>query len=86
MIARHFCGACGGHFFISPLPEITRLSVKAGTLDNLSQFKPAHQIWCQSRQDWAALPDMESFDQGFTRLIAIGAPAVHTDQYKLYGL
>jgi hypothetical protein len=80
MIARHFCDVCGGHLFTSPWPEATRFSVKAGTLDGLSQFKPAHQIWCQSRWDWAALPEMESFDQGFTRPVAIGAPAVDSDQ------
>lgn len=74
-IARHFCGDCGGHLFTSPWPEATRYSVKAGTLDDPSAFRPAHQIWCQSRQDWAELTGMESFEQGFTRPVAIGSPA-----------
>ena len=83
-IARYFCGACGGHLFTSPWPEAeaTRYSVKAGTLDDPSVFRPAHQIWCRSRQDWATLPVMESFEQGFTRPVAIGAPAVDPDQDK----
>ena len=78
-IARHFCGECGGHLFTSPWPDATRFSVKAGTLDDPSLFRPAHQIWCQSRQDWATLPETETFAQGFTRPVAIGAPAVAPD-------
>ena len=78
-VARYFCGDCGGHLFTSPWPEATRYSVKAGTLDDPSAFRPAHQIWCQSRQAWADPPEMESFDQGFTRPVAIGAPGVAPD-------
>lgn len=81
-IARYFCGDCGGHLFTSPWPEATRFSVKAGTLDDPSQFQPAHQIWRQSRQAWAHPPEMESFEQGFTRPVAIGSPAVDADEDK----
>jgi hypothetical protein len=73
-IARHFCGDCGGHLFTSPWPEATRFSVKAGTLDDPSLFRPRSEIWCPSRRDWASSPDLESFERGFARPVAIGAP------------
>jgi hypothetical protein len=72
-VARHFCGACGGHLFTSPWPEATRFSIKAGTLDDPARFRPAHEIWRQSRLDWASPPEMERFEQGFLDPIAIGA-------------
>lgn len=75
-IARYFCGDCGGHLFTSPWPEVTRYSVKAGTLDDPGLFRPAHQIWCRSRADWVTLGETEDFEQGFTRPVAIGSPAV----------
>ncbi len=79
-LARHFCGDCGGHLFTSPWPEVTRLSIKAGTLDDPALFRPGRQIWCQSRQGWAALPGMESFEQGFTGAVAIGEPIVDPEE------
>ena len=81
-VARYFCGDCGGHLFTSPWPEVTRYSVKAGTLDDPANFHPRHEIWCQSRAGWSELPDdLESFSQGFTRPVAIGA-AVDPDEDK----
>lgn len=75
-IARHFCADCGGHLFTSPWPEPGRYSIKAGTLDNPNDFRPRHEIWTQSRVDWADRPaDLEAFDQGFLRPVAIGAVA-----------
>ena len=72
-IARHFCGACGGHLLTSPWPAPTRYSIKAGTLDDRTQFRPAHEIWAQSMTSWADRPEgAESFLQGFTRPVGIG--------------
>jgi len=73
-IARHFCGSCGGHLFTSPWPDVTRYSVKAGTLDEGVPFRPDAEIWTKSRVAWALpLPDAEQFSEGFTRPISIGA-------------
>ena len=81
-VARYFCGDCGGHLFTSPWPEVTRYSVKAGSLDDPGLYHPAHQIWTQSRAAWLDLPeDIETFAQGFTRPVAIGA-AADPDQDK----
>jgi len=72
-IARHFCGDCGGHLFTSPWPAVTRLSIKAGTLDDPQLFRPDAEIWCKSRVGWSNLPQgSDTFDEGFTQLIAIG--------------
>ena len=82
-IARYFCGDCGGHLFTSPWPEATRYSLKAGTLDDPKIFKPGHEIWHQSIAPWISAPtDHELFDQGFTRPVSIGSPAVDPDQDK----
>lgn len=73
-IARHFCGACGGHLFTSPWPEATRYSIKAGTLDDPSLFVPRHEIWTRSMTAWAVRPEgAETFAEGFARPVAIGA-------------
>lgn len=72
-VARHFCGDCGGHLFTSPWPEATRYSIKAGTLDNPSAYKPTSETWATSRVEWADLPaDREIFDTGFPRRVDIG--------------
>ena len=81
MIARHFCSGCGGHLFTSPWPAATRFSIKAGTLDRPESYAPKHEIWCRSRRDWARLPiELESFEEGFTRPVAIGTPAAASDE------
>lgn len=65
-IARHHCSRCSSHLFITQWPEILRCSLKAGSLDDPSWFRPTHEIWTRSRVSWALpLPDMTSFEQGF---------------------
>ncbi len=82
-IARYFCGECGGHLFTSPWPEATRFSLKAGTLDDPEMYNPKHEIWRQSTVHWVEpSSDREAFDQGFTRPVSIGSPAVDADQDK----
>ena len=81
-VARYFCGDCGGHLFTSPWPEATRYSLKAGTLDDQNLYRPAHEIWRQSAVAWIAEAERELFDQGFTRPVAIGSPAVDPDEDK----
>lgn len=81
-IARHFCGDCGGHLYTSPWPQATRFSLKAGTLDDPAWFNPKNEIWRQSKVHWIDDADRELFEQGFTRPVSIGAPAVDADQDK----
>lgn len=80
-IARYFCGDCGGHLFTSPWPEATRFSLKYGTLDDPTLYNPKHEIWRQSIAAWVdPATDRETFDQGFTRPVSIGSPAVDPEQ------
>lgn len=56
-ITRHFCAECG-----SPLLTETEFSpevvyVKAGTFDDPSVIKASTQIWLDSKQEWATIPD-----------------------------
>jgi len=55
-LAIRFCPTCGSPVFleIRAMPDI--LSVKVGTLDDTSWFKPAVQIWTDSAQDWFPVP------------------------------
>ena len=65
-IARHFCPACGTHLFVTQWPVAGRVSVKAGTLDDLGLFQPRYEIWTRSRPDWSPeLPGLISFKEGF---------------------
>ncbi len=72
-VARHFCGSCGGHLMTSPWPDPHRFSLKAGSLDDPSLYRPRHEIWARSRLEWADLPDdLECFEQGFLGPVPIG--------------
>lgn len=66
IIARHTCAVCSNHLYTSPWPEVERYSIKAGTLDDQSQFKPGYEIWTASRVAWAApADDLTGFPAGF---------------------
>lgn len=65
-IARHGCATCHSHLWVSQWPVVERLSVKAGSLDNPSQFTPRYEIWTRSRARWAPeFPHMTSHECGF---------------------
>ena len=63
-LPRAFCGTCGsGVYVISHRRPMT--SIKAGTLDDPSQFKPTTEIWTSSKVSWASLPDqLDSYPRG----------------------
>lgn len=65
-VARHSCAICSTHLFGSPWPDPIRYSLKAGSLDDPTLFKPTYEIWTGSRVDWAA-PDtnLTGFSAGF---------------------
>ncbi|MEW5009280.1 MAG: GFA family protein [Cycloclasticus sp.] len=51
-VKRYFCHQCGSPLYTQAdaMPGI--MIVKAGTLDDTSGFKPAANIWCDSRMAW----------------------------------
>lgn len=50
---RHFCSACGSPLFsnAAAAPEVTY--IKAGSLDDISWFKPVAEVWTSSAQPWS---------------------------------
>ena len=72
-IARYFCETCGGHLCTSPWPEVTRYSMKAGTLDDLALFQPTAEIWARSKPEWTARTGLTSYQEGFTERVTIGS-------------
>ena len=61
-VKREFCGACGSPI-VSELMGPGLLAVKAGTLDDRSGVRPTLQVWCDDKQPWVDLPDMETMAQ-----------------------
>lgn len=55
---RHFCGNCGTPLFAEDSAYPKFMSIKAGTLDDPSHFKPAAHFWTQSA------PPYHHFDPG----------------------
>ena len=57
----HFCPECGTAVTedADVMPGVTMITV--GTLDDASWVKPTMQIYCDSAQPWARLPDLQSF-------------------------
>ncbi|WP_164157060.1 GFA family protein [Sandarakinorhabdus rubra] len=55
-VRRQFCSNCGSPLFsrVSAAPDL--VFIKAGTLDDTSQFTPQMQFWTDSKQHWIELP------------------------------
>ncbi|MEM8811064.1 MAG: GFA family protein [Pseudomonadota bacterium] len=65
-VARHACPSCHGHLMTSPWPDPNRYSLKAGTFDDPTLFKPAFEIWTRSRVAWAGPAEtLTGFAEGF---------------------
>jgi len=49
---RNFCSACGSPLFslAAGMPQLA--FIKAGTLDDVSWFKPGLEVWTRSAQPW----------------------------------
>jgi len=62
-VGREFCEVCGTQLFSNLEPQPAIAVIKAGSLDDPSQFAPSMQIWTGSAQPWhhidAALPAFE---------------------------
>lgn len=50
---RHFCSACGSPLFTLTASAPGVVIIKAGSLDDLSWFEPAVEIWTGSAQPWS---------------------------------
>ena len=63
-VLRRFCPDCGSPI-ISVLESMPGMvALKAGTLDDTSDIKPAVQIWCESQQKWVTLgAELPAFSQ-----------------------
>ena len=62
---RHFCPTCGSPLFAEDSAFPKFVSIKAGSLDDPSKFKPAAHFWSQSAPDWHHFdPDTPCFSKG----------------------
>jgi hypothetical protein len=52
-----FCGDCGTRIYhrLERIPNT--LNLKAGTLDDTSELRPALHVWVSSKQSWLELPE-----------------------------
>lgn len=66
-VTRFFCPACGSPIYTLPPHRPDSYFVKAGSLDDPTLVKPAHQAWTSSAVSWAHIPpDLPSFEKGRT--------------------
>jgi hypothetical protein len=49
-----FCPNCGARIY--NVTRTDRKSIKAGTLDDVSQLRPEAHFWTSRRQPWTTLP------------------------------
>ena len=60
-VRRQFCGDCGSPVF-TRLEQPGMIFIKAGSLDDTSQLKPAFHCYTKSKQDWVPLGDIPAFE------------------------
>ena len=53
-VHRRFCPS-GGSPIVSEMLQAGIVAVKAGTLDDTSDIRPAVEVWCTDRQPWVEL-------------------------------
>ena len=60
-VLRQFCPNCGSPLFsrVSAAPDL--VFIKAGTLDDTSQFTPQMQLWTDSKQHWVDIAGVPGF-------------------------
>lgn len=63
-VYRYFCPTCGSALITGNADLSATAVIKAGSLDDSSQVKPAMSIWERSRQSWVPLcEDVMHFEQ-----------------------
>jgi len=61
-VRRQFCPECGSPVFTRVDRPEGIMFVKAGTLDDTSNLKPAFHCYAKSKQAWMTLEDIPSFE------------------------
>ncbi|KWV93727.1 GFA family protein [Erythrobacter sp. AP23] len=61
-VERQFCNTCGSPLFTRAEVSPQMLWIKAGTLDDTTQFTPSAHIWTRSKQCWVETGDIPAFD------------------------
>ncbi|WP_298469117.1 GFA family protein [uncultured Erythrobacter sp.] len=61
-VRRQFCPECGSPVFTLVDEPKGVMFVKAGTLDDTSNLKPAFHCYTKSKQDWIGLGDIPGFE------------------------
>ena len=54
---RWVCPQCGSWLCGVPMPGLSALRVRAGTLDDISWLRPTAHFWTRSKQPWIALSE-----------------------------
>lgn len=66
-LTRHFCPECGSPIYTSSEKHPAYVYVKAGSLDDSTIVKPAHQSWVSSAVPWRRIvASLPTFDKGRT--------------------
>jgi hypothetical protein len=64
-LTRHFCPDCGSPIFTASPKHPDHVYVKAGTLDDPTIVRPAHQSWISSAVPWCRIDaGLPSFPRG----------------------
>ena len=64
-LTRHFCPECGSPLYTSSPQHPDIYYLKAGSLDDPTVVRAAHQSWVKSRVPWASIsPELPSFFEG----------------------
>jgi hypothetical protein len=58
-VERHFCGNCGSPIISIPTGRREIAIVKSGTLDDKSTVSPDVEVWCENKQSWVIMPELE---------------------------
>ncbi len=61
-VRRQFCPECGSPVFTRVEQPEGVMFIKAGTLDDTSNLKPAFHCYTKSKQDWIGLGDIPGFE------------------------
>ena len=62
-VLRRFCGDCGSPIVSELMEPEGLIAVKAGTLDDRSDVQPVVQLWCDDKQPWVDLGDLQAVAQ-----------------------
>lgn len=63
-MTKHFCGTCGSPMFTKNSARVGKIGLRAGTLNETAEFKPAVNVYCSSKLEATLLDqNMKNFDK-----------------------